>query len=66
MTVSTTARDSYDTVYRFYNFHTGTHVYTAPADERATVQNTLSDWYHDEGVAFYVPTSSGVDGILSP
>jgi hypothetical protein len=42
-------------VHRFYNLATGTHFFTASADEVAAVKKNKS--YRYEGVAFVVPTS---------
>jgi len=45
-------------MYRFYNYHTGVHFYTASESERQTVQDTLSSSYTLEGVAYALDTSS--------
>ena len=52
-------------LYRFLNTHTGTHFYTASAEERDTVIKTLSDWYSYEGVAMAVSkdAQAGYDAV---
>lgn len=47
-------------VYRFYNMRTGTHFYTASADEKANVQQTLSSVLSFEGVAYTLDAASPV------
>ncbi|MBL6077726.1 hypothetical protein JMJ56_06890 [Belnapia sp. T18] len=61
LTVSTGPQEGYSAVFRFYKPDTGTHFYTASVEERDNVVNTLSNWYHLEGVAYYIPTSAGTD-----
>jgi hypothetical protein len=39
-------------VYRFYNFRTGTHFYTANAAEKTYVEANLGAYYRYEGVAY--------------
>lgn len=41
-------------LYRFFNTQTGTHFYTASAEEMANVRLTLSGTMNYEGVAYYV------------
>jgi hypothetical protein len=41
-------------VWRFYNFRTGTHFYTADAAEKANVQNNMKGTYSLDGPAFYL------------
>src|SRR5450759_3285876 len=40
-------------VWRFYNFRTGTHFYTADAAEKANVQNNMRNTYSLDGAGFY-------------
>lgn len=47
------ANGEHHAVYRFYRPDTGTHFYTASADEKAHVENTFPT-YHYEGVAYFV------------
>jgi photosystem II stability/assembly factor-like uncharacterized protein len=42
------------TVWRFYNFKTGTHFYTADAAEKANVQNNMKSTYSLDGPGFYL------------
>jgi hypothetical protein len=45
-------------VYRFYNHRTGTHFYTASADEMASVERNWPNIYSFEGVAYTIDASS--------
>ena len=45
-------------VYRFFNVRTGTHFYTASADEKTMVIATLATTYRLDGVAYSVNTAN--------
>lgn len=47
-------------VYRFYNYTTRTHFYTASISERDFVITGWSDIYRYEGVAYHSPSGAGV------
>jgi hypothetical protein len=42
------------TVWRFYNFRTGTHFYTADAAEKANVLNNMRNTYSLDGPGFFL------------
>ncbi len=59
--VDTTAQvESSIAVYRFYNYNTKTHFYTASASERDFVITGWSDVYRYEGIAYHSPSGVGV------
>jgi Repeat of unknown function (DUF5648) len=41
-------------VWRFYNFRTGTHFYTADLAEKANVENNMRNTYSPDGPGFYL------------
>lgn len=47
-------------LYRFYNFRTGTHFYTASESEKNNVIARMSSTYRLDGVAYYVSITGGV------
>lgn len=49
-------------VYRFYNVGTGTHFYTASADEKISVLTNLAAVYRLEGVAYSLNTLNAANG----
>lgn len=55
--VSQSPIDEWDPVYRFYNVRTGSHFYTASAQERDVVIAKLAGTYQYDGVAYYVADS---------
>ncbi|WP_043338377.1 hypothetical protein [Belnapia moabensis] len=59
--VSDTPQDGFTAVHRFFKPESGTHFYTASEEERDIVIRTLDHAYDYEGVAYYVPSNSGVD-----
>jgi murein DD-endopeptidase MepM/ murein hydrolase activator NlpD len=54
----------WDPVYRFYNVKTGSHFYTASAEERDLVFAKLSATYQYDGVAFHVADSGNMPNTL--
>ncbi|MGB4580719.1 MAG: peptidoglycan DD-metalloendopeptidase family protein [Coriobacteriia bacterium] len=62
--VSPTGIDGWDPVYRFYNVKTGSHFYTASAEERDLVIAKLSMTYQYDGVAFHVADSGIMPNAL--
>jgi hypothetical protein len=52
--VSDTAVNGATPVYRFFSPSVGTHFYTASAYEASVVRTTLSKYYNDEGIGFYL------------
>lgn len=58
-TINTANPANNQPLYRFYNVRTGSHFYTASADERAAVNAKWPTIFHDEGVAYRVSTTPG-------
>jgi Repeat of unknown function (DUF5648)/Carboxypeptidase regulatory-like domain len=52
--VSATNVANSTTVWRFYNFRTGTHFYTADPAEKSNVENNMRDTYSLDGPGFYL------------
>lgn len=55
--VSPAPIDGWDPVFRFYNVKTGSHFYTASAQERDVVLAKLASTYQLDGIAYYVADS---------
>ena len=62
--VSPAPIEGWDPVYRFYNVKTGSHFYTASAEERDLVLAKLSATYQFDGVAFFVADSGIMPNAL--
>lgn len=51
-------------VWRFYNFRTGTHFYTADPAEMANVQNNMKSVYSLDGVCYTVNTANTANSTI--
>jgi hypothetical protein len=61
--VAMAPRDDFAAVHRFFHKQQGSHFYTASEAERGNVVATLGHIYDYEGVAYYVPTTNGLDPL---